>query len=224
MPIRHWAEEYRPREKLVKQGAKSLSDAELLAIFFRTGVTGCSAVDLSQKLLNQHGGVNGLLDLPLEQFCDLHGMGPAKYVALQAALELACRYLWQQAKTGIALDGPNATRRFLTSRFAQYKHEVFACIWLDSQHRIICFDEIFRGTIDSATVYPREIVKQALNLNAAAVIVSHNHPSGLAEPSLADQSITKRLQEALALIEVRVLDHFVVGTNEVVSFLERGLL
>lgn len=224
MGIAHWPQSMQPREKLLTLGAKSLSDSELIAIFLRTGVKGVSALDLSVQMLEKNGGILGLLDLSCDEFCAVKGAGRVKYVQLQAALELACRYLWQQSKDLVALEGPSATRRFLKSQFARYRHEVFACIWLDSQHRILGFDEMFRGTIDGAAVYPREVVKEALRRNAAAIIIAHNHPSGVAEPSLADKSITEKLKQALALVDVRLLDHLVVGQEEVVSFVERGFL
>lgn len=223
MPITDWPLEQRPREKLLSRGSQALTDAELLAIFLRTGVRGKTAVDLSHELLQGFGGLRNLLKSDQDQFCRHPGLGQAKYAQLQAVLEMARRYLFESLKRGDSLTSPSDTRRFLQSQLRDYPHEVFALLLLDQRHRVICFEELFRGTIDGANVYPREVVKKALQHNAAAVIFAHNHPSGVAEPSQADERITQRLKDALALVDIRVLDHFVVG-DEVVSFAERGLL
>lgn len=223
MPITDWPLAERPREKLISQGCQSLSDAELLAIFLRTGIRGKTAVDLSNDLLIGFDGLRALLKADLDTFCQHPGLGQAKYAQLQAVLEMARRYLFEGLQRGDSLTSPQETRQFLSSQLREYPHEVFAVLFLDQRHRVIRFEEMFRGTIDGASVYPREVVKKALELNAAAVIFAHNHPSGVAEPSQSDQRITKRLKEALALVDIRVLDHFVVG-DEVVSFAERGLL
>jgi len=223
MSISDWPAENRPREKLLAQGSDVLSDAELLAIFLRTGVRGKSAVDLAHELITTFGGLRHLLQANQQDFCKHLGLGAAKYAQLQAVLEMARRYLGESLQRGEPLTSPQITRQFLSQKLREYAHEVFAVLFLDQRHRVICFEELFRGTIDGASVYPREVVKQSLQHNAAAVIFAHNHPSGVAEPSQADQHITRRLQDALALIDVRVLDHFVVG-DEVVSFAERGLL
>jgi len=223
MPITDWPIEQRPREKLIQQGSKALTDAELLAIFLRTGIRGKTAVDLSQDLLTGFDGLRQLLRADMQTFCEHPGLGTAKYAQLQAVLEMARRYLFEGLQRGDCLTSPEDTRQFLSSQLREYPHEVFAVLFLDQRHRVICFEELFRGTIDGANVYPREVVKKALEHNAAAVIFAHNHPSGVAEPSQADERITKRLQEALKLVDIRVLDHFVVG-DEVVSFAERGLL
>lgn len=224
MPITDWPLAERPREKLINQGAAALSDAELLAIFLRTGIPGRSAVDLARDLLASFGSLRALVQADMRSFCRHPGLGPAKYVQLQAVMEMARRHLFEELKRGTALTSPGAVRQYLRSRMAHLPHEVFACLFLDNQHRVIAFEELFQGTLDSASVYPREVVKRALALNAAALILTHNHPSGVAEPSQADQMLTRRLKEALALVDVRVLDHLVVGDGEPVSFAERGLL
>lgn len=224
MAITDWPLEERPREKLLARGPQSLSDAELLAIFLRTGLQGITAVDLARRLLTEFGGLRGLLEADLAAFSSHKGLGPAKYAQLQAALEMARRHLWERLQRGDPLGSPEETRRFLLARLRDYPHEVFACLLLDNRHRVIAFEELFRGTIDAASVYPREVVKLALTRNAAALIVAHNHPSGVAEPSRADELLTRRLRDALALVDIRLLDHFVIGDGEAVSFAERGLL
>ena len=224
MSIRDWPDAERPREKLLQRGAAALSDAELLAIFLRTGVSGRSAVDLARDLLNHYGGLRPLLETDQTSFCANPGLGPTKYVQLQAVLELGRRYLEATLQRGDALQSVADTRRYLTARLRHEPHEVFACLFLDNRHRVIAFEELFHGTIDGASVHPRQIVRRALYHNAAALILAHNHPSGIAEPSRADEQITLRLKEALALIDVRVLDHMIVGDGQVVSFAERGLL
>ena len=223
MAITDWPQDQRPREKLLSKGSQSLSDAELLAIFLRTGMRGKTAVDLAQELLQGFQGLRQLLKADQQSFCQHAGLGTAKYAQLQAVLEMARRYLFENLQRGDALSSPQDTRHYLSSQLRDYPHEVFAALFLDQRHRVICFEELFRGTIDGASVYPREVVKKALQHNAAALIFAHNHPSGVAEPSQADEQITRRLIDALKLVDVRVLDHFVVG-DEVVSFAERGLL
>lgn len=223
MPITDWPMDQRPREKLLAKGSQTLTDAELLAIFLRTGIRGKTAVDLSEDLLKGFDGLRPLLKADMETFCERPGLGTAKYAQLQAVLEMARRYLFEGLQRGDSLSSPEDTRQFLSSQLRDYPHEVFAVLFLDQRHRVIRFEEMFRGTIDGANVYPREVVKKALEHNAAAVIFAHNHPSGVAEPSQSDERITKRLKEALSLVDIRVLDHFVVG-DEVVSFAERGLL
>jgi DNA repair protein RadC len=224
MSIRDWPDDDRPREKLLKRGAGALSDAELLAIFLRTGVTGRSAVDLARDLLNQYGSLRRLLETDQASFCRTPGLGMAKYVQLQAVLELGRRFLEATLQRGDALQSAADTRRYLSAKLRHQPHEVFACLFLDNRHRVIAFEELFYGTIDGASVHPRQVVKRALYHNAAALILAHNHPSGVAEPSRADEHITLRLKEALAVIDVRLLDHFIVGDGEAVSFAERGLL
>ncbi len=224
MPITDWPLAERPREKLLAQGATALSDAELLAIFLRTGLPGRSAVDLARDLLHGFGSLRALLQADLKQFCRHAGLGPAKYVQLQAVMEMARRHLYEELKRGDALTSPGAVRQYLKSRLLALPHEVFACLFLDNQHRVIAFEELFRGTLDSASVYPREVMKRALAHNAAALILTHNHPSGVAEPSQADLHLTRRLREALGLVDIRVLDHLVIGDGEPVSLAERGLI
>ncbi len=223
MAITDWPAQERPREKLLLKGAAALSDAELLAIFLRTGISGITAVDLARQLLDSFGGLRPLLEASEGQFCERNGLGPAKYSQLQAVLEMAKRHLFESLQRGDALCSVQQTRDYLRAQLQNSPQEVFACLFLDNRNRVISFDKLFFGTIDSASVYPREVVRLALKKNAAAVIFSHNHPSGVAEPSQADEQITQRLKEALALLDIRVLDHFVVG-DEIVSFAERGLL
>ncbi|MEH6686522.1 MAG: DNA repair protein RadC [Halopseudomonas sabulinigri] len=224
MAITDWPLAERPREKLLAQGAAALSDAELLAIFLRTGLPGRSAVDLARDLLSEFGSLRGLLQADLREFSQHGGLGPAKYAQLQAVLEMGRRHLFEDLKRGCALTSPGAVRQFLKSRLMGLQHEVFACLFLDNQHRVIAFEELFRGTLDSASVYPREVIKRALAHNAAALILTHNHPSGVAEPSQSDLQLTRRLKESLALLDIRVLDHLIVGDGDPVSFAERGLL
>ncbi|MGB0466802.1 MAG: RadC family protein [Pontibacterium sp.] len=222
MAIRDWPEGERPREKLLNKGSAALSDAELLAIFLRTGVTGKSAVDLARDLLTTFGGLRPLLESSSEQFCAAHGLGPAKYVQLQAVLEMGRRHLEATLDKDSALESPAAVRAYLSARLRHQSREIFACLFLDNRHRVIKYEELFFGTIDAASVYPREVVRKALTYNAAALILSHNHPSGVAEPSRADRQITDRLIQALGTVDIRVLDHMVVGDGELVSFAERG--
>ncbi|MBK8181636.1 MAG: DNA repair protein RadC [Candidatus Competibacteraceae bacterium] len=224
MSIRDWPDDERPREKMLQRGAVALSDAELLAIFLRVGVRGRSAVDLARDLLKQHGGLRILLELDQTGFCATPGLGPAKYVQLQAVLELARRYLEQTLQRGDAIQSVGDTRRYLMAKMRHHPHEVFAVLFLDNKHRVIQYEELFFGTIDSSSVHPRQVVKRALYHNAAAAIIAHNHPSGVAEPSQADELITVRLQEALALVDIRLLDHIVIGDGQVVSLAERGVL
>ncbi|MCH2041159.1 MAG: DNA repair protein RadC [Saccharospirillaceae bacterium] len=224
MAIRDWPEMERPREKLLTLGAQVLSDAELLAIFLRTGVKGKSAVDLARELLADFGSLRSLLTADLSTFCQSHGLGSAKFAQLQAALEMAKRHLAEELERGDALTNPQLTQRYLLSQLRDRSHEVFACLFLDNQHRVIRYQELFHGTLDGAAVYPREVVKQALSVSAAAVILAHNHPSGVAEPSRSDRAITDRLTEALGFMDIRVLDHLVVGDGYCVSFAERGWL
>ena len=224
MAIKDWPVDDRPREKLLRLGAKALSDAELLAIFLRTGVSGLSAVDLARQLLKEFGNLRALLDADLHSFCAGHGLGRAKYVQLQATLEMGRRHLESHLKHGDAFSCSEQTQRYLQQHLRAYPYEVFACMYLDNQHRLLAFEELFRGTIDGASVYPREVVKHALKHNAAALIFAHNHPSGVAEPSQADIHITQRLKQALALVDIRVLDHIIVGDAETTSLAQHGSL
>jgi len=224
MAIRDWPQQERPREKLLQQGAESLSDAELLAIFLRTGVSGSSALDLARGLLSTFGGVRGVLEAQSADFCAQPGMGASKYAQLQAALELTRRHMLETLQRSDCLTSSALTRTYIRSRLRGYQREVFLCLFLDNQHRVIAQEELFQGTIDGSMVHPREVVRRSLHHNAAALIFAHNHPSGVAEPSQADISITRRLKNALALIDIRTLDHLVVGDSDVTSLAERGLI
>ena len=212
----------RPREKLLNRGAETLTDAELLAIFVRTGVPGRNAVEIAHDIIAEFGGLVELLQASKANFCNTRGLGPAKYAQLSAVLEIAKRYQFNKAETGAFLESPDAVKSLVALEMRDLEHEIFACLFLDNRHRLISYEALFRGTIDSASVYPREVVKAALACNAAAVVLAHNHPSGVAEPSRADIDITARLTKALNLIDVRVLDHIIVGGNYQVSLAERG--
>ena len=222
MSIRDWPAAERPREKLLEHGPCSLSDAELLAIFLRTGVSGKSAVDLARHLLSEFGSLRALLEADLRAFCRQLGLGPAKFSQLQAVLEMSRRHLAERLRRESALESPQAVRDYFKALLRHEPHEVFGCLFLDTRHRMLAFEVLFRGSIDSASVYPRQVVKRALAHNAAAVIFCHNHPSGISEPSQADRTLTRRLIQALDLIEVRVLDHFIVGDGQPLSMVERG--
>ncbi|MDD2739364.1 hypothetical protein A1359_10525 [Methylomonas lenta] len=224
MSIKDWPADERPREKLLQRGAAALTDAELLAIFLRTGTVGQSAVDMARGLLSEYGSLQALLAADRERFCQSHGLGDAKYAQLQAVLEMARRHFSEVLKRGNALTSPEITRAYLSAQLRGYSFEVFACLFLDNQHRVIQWEELFRGTIDGASVYPREVAKRALFHHAAAVIFAHNHPSGINEPSQADRQITDKLKQALGLFDIRVLDHFIVGDGLPYSFAEHGLI
>jgi len=223
MSITNWPEAERPRERLLANGASALSDAELLAIFLRVGVKGKSAVDLARDLVAKFGSLNGLFGASLTQLTAVNGMGEAKYVQLQAVVEMAKRALGEEIKLADALSNPRAVRDYLRITLARLPHEVFVAVFLTAQNRVIAVDELFRGTLTQTSVYPREIVKRALAHNAASVILAHNHPSGEATPSQADRMLTTTLAEALAVIDVRVLDHFIVAPGASLSFAEQGL-
>ena len=222
MSLKELPTESMPREKLLQRGPQSLSDAELLAIFLRTGTHGMNVLALADLLLRDFGSLRALFCASKEQFCRHKGLGEAKFVQLQAVLEMTQRYLAETLKRGDALTSPQQTKLYLSSVLRDRQREAFYILFLDNQHRVIRDEILFEGTIDAASVYPREVVKRALHHTAAAVILAHNHPSGVAEPSQADRRITDRLRDALGLVEIRVLDHFVVGDGEVVSFAERG--
>ena len=224
MAISDWPRSERPRERLLAHGPAGISDAELLAIFLRTGIRGRSAIDLARDLIAERGGLRALLDTPERQLMDMPGVGPARCAVLKASLEIGRRYLEARLRRGDPLSSPGDTRRYLLARLRHRRAEVFACLFLDNRHRVIEFEEMFHGTIDGASVHPREVVRRALDRDAAAVIVAHNHPSGVAEPSRSDRALTRRLVDALALVDVRLLDHMVVGDGETVSFAERGWL
>lgn len=223
MAIPQWPRAERPREKLLHRGAASLSDAELLAIFLRSGVRGRSAVDLARDLLADFGSLRAILNAESGAFCNRRGLGPAKFAQLQAILEMARRSLAENLRREDCISSPTQTRRYLRACLRDYDYEVFACLMLDNRNRVIAFREMFRGTIDGASVYPREVVKQALADNAAAIILAHNHPSGVCEPSQADIRITESLKQALALVDIRVLDHVIVGDG-MTCLSEQGLL
>ncbi|MDO8925302.1 MAG: DNA repair protein RadC [Sideroxyarcus sp.] len=224
MSITDWPAGERPREKLLQRGAASLSDAELLAIFLRTGVVGKSAVDLARELLVRFGSLTRLFAAAEKEFCAIHGMGQAKFVQLQAVVEMARRALQEEMRTGDALNSPRAVREFLQLLLHARQQEVFVAIFLDAQHRVVATEELFQGTLTQTSVYPREIVKRALHHNAAAMIFAHNHPSGVAEPSDSDRLLTEELKRSLALVDVRVLDHFIVAGAGCLSFAEKGWL
>ncbi len=224
MGINDWPEGERPREKLLQRGAASLSDAELLAIFLRVGVKGKSAVDLARDLLLHFGGLNSLFAAGNSDFCEIHGMGQAKYVQLQAVQEMARRALHEEMQAGDALNSPRAVRDYLQLLLRGRGREVFMTIYLDAQHRVIASEELFHGTLTQTSVYPREVVKRALHHNAAALIFAHNHPSGVAEPSQSDRLLTDALKQSLSLVDVRVLDHFIVAGAGCLSFAESGML
>jgi DNA repair protein RadC len=224
MSIKDWPVSERPREKLLANGAHYLSDAELLAVLMGgSGRRGSDAVSRARELLSQHRSLRNLMTADRRTSVQ-QGLGTVGYCRMQAAIELTRRHYAEALRAGPALDSPQATRDYLITRLRDTPHELFCCLHLDNRHRLIAFDELFRGTIDGASVYPREVVKQALARNAAAVILVHNHPSGVAEPSRADELVTQRLREALQLVDIRVLDHLIVADNGCLSFAERGLI
>lgn len=224
MAITDWPEEQRPRERLIKFGAPALSDAELLAVFLRVGVTGKSAVDLGRDMVGHFGSLNGLFAATLTDFSAINGLGPAKFAQLQAVLELARRALAEELKSGVTLSSPSAVKQYLQLLIGSKPYESFAVLFLDVKNRLIATEELFRGTLTHTSVYPREVVKAALAHNAAGLVLAHNHPSGAPEPSPADHSLTQALKQTLALVDVRVLDHFIVAGRTVYSFAEHGQL
>ena len=224
MSIRTWPVGERPREKLLARGAQALSDAELLALLLGSGTRGASALELARSLREDFGSLRQLLNAAAPRCLARTGLGPARFAILKAAVELSRRHFGEALRSGPALAAPQATRAFLLAQLRDKPYEVFCCLYLDSRHRLIAFEELFRGTIDRAGVHPREVLRQTLDHNAAAVMFAHNHPSGVLEPSQADELITRRLKEALALVDVRVLDHFIVGDGQCFSFCEHGLI
>jgi DNA repair protein RadC len=222
--IKDWPEGERPRERLLEQGPASLTDAELLAVILRTGTAGRTALDLGREALARFGGLSGLLATPADRLIALDGLGPAKSAQLQAVLELARRSLREEVQHATALSSPDKVRAYLRITLSSRPHEVFMALFLDAQNRLIVADELFRGSLTQTSVYPREVVKRALAVNAGGVIFAHNHPSGVAEPSRSDELLTTSLRQALALVDVRVLDHLIVAGGDVLSFAERGLL
>jgi len=224
MAITDWPADQRPRERLIQHGPHALSDAELLAVFLRVGVSGKSAVDLGRDMVGHFGSLNGLFSASLGEFSAINGLGPAKFAQLQAVLELARRALLEELKAGVTLGSPGAVKQYLQLTLAKRAYESFAVLFLDVKNRLIEVNELFRGTLTHTSVYPREVVKAALGHNAASVILAHNHPSGTPDPSAADRTLTQALKDALALVDVRVLDHFVVAGHTVYSFAEHGQL
>ena len=224
MQIRDWPAGERPRERLLQHGSGALSEAELLAIWLRHGAKGRNALDLARSLLAHFGSLRSLLTAERHALCNQHGVGPARWAELQAALEIVRRHHLERLQSGPLLGSPRAARDYLIARLRDLPHEVFCCLFLDSRHRLTSCEELFRGTIDGASVHPREVVKQALARNATAVILAHNHPSGIAEPSQADEIITTRLRDALALVEIRLLDHLIIGDGQCTSLAEKGLI
>ena len=224
MSIARWMPGEGPRDKLLERGAASLSDAELLAVLLHTGYRDCSALNMAHALLREFGGIGGLLRADQDSLLSCQGVGPAKYGRLRAALEIVSRQALEEVSAGSALNSPSETRRFLQHHLGSRNREVFTCLFLDSQNRVQRCEDLFLGTLDGAAVYPREVAVRALQYGAAAVIFAHNHPSGVAEPSSADRRITERLQSALSLLDIRVLDHIIVGAGREYSFAEEGLL
>lgn len=224
MPITHWPSQERPRERLLQLGPNVLSDAELLAVFLHTGIKGKTAVDLARDLLNKFGSLRDLLSAPRHTFCQSKGLGLAKFALLQAALEMGRRHLDQNLQRSDAFTNSEGTKQYFIAQLRHHQREVFACLFLDNRHRILAYEELFHGTINCASIYPREVVKRALHHNAAAVILAHNHPSGITEPSTDDKTITEQLKKALEIVGVRVLDHMIVGEGLVTSFVEIGLM
>ena len=217
-----WPAGERPREKLLFQGAKSLSDAELLAIFLRTGIKGKNVLDLSREIINYFGGLKELFSASESEFCEIKGLGQAKYVQLQACLEMSQRHLMEEISQQDAMENPEQVKQYVQAKLCMKTNEVFSALFLDNQHRVIAFEELFFGTINTSSVHPRVVIQRGLAHNAAAVIVAHNHPSGVAEPSLSDVDITRTLKTALALVDIRLLDHLVVASHQVTSLAERG--
>jgi DNA repair protein RadC len=224
MAITDWPVDERPRERLIKHGAQALSDAELLAVFLRVGVTGKSAVDLAREMINHFGSLSRLFAASLDELSVINGLGPAKYALLQASFEMTRRALHEELQTETSLSSPKAVKQYLQMLLGRKPYESFAVLFLDVKNRLISCDELFRGTLTQTSVYPREIVKAALAHNAASIILAHNHPSGATDPSNADKTLTQMLKQAMALVDVRVLDHFIVTANDVYSFAEHGLM
>lgn len=222
--LKDWPNTEKPREKLLNLGASALSDAELLAIFLRTGVKGCHVVDLARELLKNFGSISAIFNASKGDFCLMHGLGEAKYVQLQACLEMSKRFLSEELHENECLISSEQSKNFLIGQLRNEKQEVFAVLFLDNQHKVLQFEKLFYGTINASAVYPRVVVEKAIRYQSSAIILSHNHPSGIAEASLADKSITLRLQQALSLIDITVLDHMIVAGNRCYSFAEHGLI
>jgi DNA repair protein RadC len=224
MPITDWPKEDRPREKLLNQGEKILTDTELIAIFLNTGTRGKTALDIARELLLAHGNLKMLLNAPQNRLINTRGVGPAKYATLKAAIELGRRYLEETISTGEILNNTKVTQKFIANRLRHYENEVFACLFMDTHFRLIRFEELFHGTVNEATIYPREIVRRSLFHNAAKVILAHNHPSGHSVPSYADKEITRLIKKALELVDIEVVDHIIIGNPDNFSFADRALM
>lgn len=224
MAITDWPEDQRPRERLIKVGAAALSDAELLAVFLRTGVTGKSAVDLGREMIQHFGSLAALFSATVQEFSTIHGLGSAKYAQLQAVLELAKRAIHEELQQNSSLSSPQAVKNYLQLLIGNKEYESFAILFLDTKNRLIASEELFRGTLNHASVYPREVIKQSLLHNAASIIIAHNHPSGTCDPSDADINLTNTLKQALTLVDIRLLDHFIIASPKVFSFAEHGLI
>ncbi len=224
MAITDWPEQERPREKLLRAGAVALSDAELLAIFLRVGVVGKTAVDLARDLLQQFKSLNGIFSASMDEVQQVHGMGESKYCQLQAVLEMSKRALGETLQQVDSFSSPAQVKAYLQLQLSHLLREVFGILFLDAQNRLIAYETLFEGSLMQTSVYPREVVKRALALNAAAVILSHNHPGGSASPSRADEQLTQTLKESLSLVDVKVLDHIIVAGQDTFSFSERGLI
>lgn len=223
MPITDWPLSDRPREKLLNKGEEILTDAELIAIFFKTGIRGKTALDIAKELLSEYGGLKKLIRTPAHLLLTKHGLGKAKYAALLAAIELGRRYSAENLLPGQVLNNAKIVQKFLGERLREYPNEVFACIFMDCQFRLLSYEILFKGTINEANIYPREIVKRGLVLNAAKIIIAHNHPSGCHQPSLADKDVTQLVKQALSLIDIEMVDHIIVGNPRTFSFAEAGL-
>lgn len=224
MAITDWPVDERPREKLMQKGAAALSDAELLAIFLRVGLPGKSAVDLARELVSHFGSLQRMFSAQPKELCQIKGIGEAKYVQLQAVLEMARRALEEEMRLDDVMSSPTAVRRYLQSWLRNRSYEVFVGIFLDTRNQVITAEELFRGTLNQTSVYPREVARRALQLNAAALIVAHNHPSGSAHASASDEALTRQLKAALGLLDIALLDHLIVAGNKVVSMAEQGLV
>lgn len=217
-----WPQQDRPREKLLQKGAAALSDSELLAIFLRTGVKGKNVIELAREIILHFGSLKKLLAASQEEFCQFKGLGAAKFVQLQACMEMSQRHLVEEISHSDAISNPSQVKAYVQGRLMSRQNEVFAALFLDNQHRILAFEELFFGTINSSSVHPRVVLQRAIALNAAAIIVTHNHPSGVSEPSISDIDITQTLKQALSLVDVRLLDHLIVASHQVTSMAEQG--
>lgn len=224
LTVKHWPKGERPREKLLSKGPESLSDAELLSIFLRVGIQGKSVIDLSRELLHQYGSLKAILSSDMKQFCKIKGLGKTKYCELRAILEMSRRYLFETIKQQHPLKNATQTKKYLISKLSDSEREIFGCVFLDSSHRIICFKELFQGSIDQLHVHPREMIKEALKLNAAALILAHNHPSGNVKPSDQDIQFTKKLKSLCSQMDIIILDHIIVGRSAAVSLVEQGMI